>query len=119
MTAVVVLALSLVAGSFPPAEAPVAVAELAGVWAGTLTHAGETVPLALELEPGTDGKVLLTATGGAENAGQRAPGSRKIRASSGAGRLVRTDSYNPLAPMTDAIPIARAFGVIRAEGAAP
>ncbi len=35
------------------------VAELAGVWAGTLTHAGETEPFALELEPGADGKVLL------------------------------------------------------------
>ena len=58
MTTAVVLALSLVAGS-SPAEPPVTVAELAGIWAGTLTHAGETEPLALELEPGTDGKVLL------------------------------------------------------------
>jgi hypothetical protein len=33
---------------------------------------------------------------------------------------VRTDSFNPQAPMTDAIAIARAFvAVIRAEGAAP
>jgi outer membrane protein assembly factor BamB len=37
----------------------VTVAEIAGTWAGALTHAGETEPLALELEPGTDGKVLL------------------------------------------------------------
>ena len=34
-------------------------AEIAGVWAGTLSHAGETEPIALELEPGTDGKVLI------------------------------------------------------------
>jgi outer membrane protein assembly factor BamB len=58
MAAAVILALSLVASS-PSAEPPVTVAELAGVWAGTLTHAGETEPFALELEPGTDGKVLL------------------------------------------------------------
>lgn len=59
MITAVVLALSLVAGSSAPAESPVTVAELAGVWAGTLSHAGETEPLALELEPGADGKVLL------------------------------------------------------------
>jgi outer membrane protein assembly factor BamB len=47
-----VLALPLVAG-------PVTVAEMAGVWAGTLSHAGEAEPLALELEPDADGKVLL------------------------------------------------------------
>jgi outer membrane protein assembly factor BamB len=57
------LALFLVASSSPSAPAPpappVTAAELAGTWAGTLTHAGETEPFALELEPGTDGKVLL------------------------------------------------------------
>jgi len=43
-----------------------------------------------------------------------------ISPSSGAGSLVRTDSFNPLAPMTDAIAIARRFvAVISTEGAAP
>jgi eukaryotic-like serine/threonine-protein kinase len=62
MTVAAMLALLLVGSSAPsaePPEPPVAVAELAGVWAGTLTHAGETEPFALELEPGADGKVLL------------------------------------------------------------
>jgi len=61
MIAPVVLALSLAAAPAAPvsAEAPVTVAELAGVWAGALSHAGEIEPLALELEPGTDGKVLI------------------------------------------------------------
>ncbi len=59
MITAVVLTLSLVAGSSASAEPPVTMAEIAGVWAGTLTHAGESEPLALELEPGTDGKVLL------------------------------------------------------------
>jgi outer membrane protein assembly factor BamB len=58
---VVVLALSLAAGAAAsdPAEAPVSVAEIAGIWTGTLSHAGETEPIALELEPGADGKVLI------------------------------------------------------------
>jgi outer membrane protein assembly factor BamB len=59
MITAVVLALTLRAGSSAPAEPPVTMAEIAGVWAGTLTHAGESEPLALELEPGADGKVLL------------------------------------------------------------
>jgi len=59
MATAVALLLSLLAGSSPSAEPLVTVAEIAGVWAGTLTHAGETEPLALELEPGADGKVLL------------------------------------------------------------
>lgn len=58
MAAAVILALSLVASS-SSAEPPVTVAELAGVWAGTLTHAGETEPFALELEPGSDGLVVV------------------------------------------------------------
>ncbi len=58
MTTALMAALSLVAGFAASAE-PVTVTELAGVWEGTLTHAGETEPLALELEPGTDGKVTL------------------------------------------------------------
>ena len=48
----------LLAASDSP-EPPVTVAEIAGVWAGTLSHAGETEPMALELEPGADGKVLI------------------------------------------------------------
>lgn len=61
ITTSVVLALTLAARPAPsdPAEAPVTVAEIAGMWAGTLSHGGETEPLALELEPGTDGKVLI------------------------------------------------------------
>jgi outer membrane protein assembly factor BamB len=54
-----VLVLSLLAGQSPAADPPLTVTELAGAWAGTLTHAGETEPFALEIEPGTDGKVLL------------------------------------------------------------
>jgi outer membrane protein assembly factor BamB len=57
------LALFALASSSGPAPAPPAgpvdVSELAGTWAGTLVHAGESEPLALELEPGTDGKVLI------------------------------------------------------------
>jgi outer membrane protein assembly factor BamB len=41
------------------AEPPVTVVEIAGVWAGSLSHAGETEPMALEVEPGADGKVLI------------------------------------------------------------
>jgi outer membrane protein assembly factor BamB len=55
--------LLLLAGSSPsapaPPAAPLTVAELSGTWAGTLTHAGETEPFALEIEPGDDGRVLL------------------------------------------------------------
>jgi hypothetical protein len=32
---------------------------------------------------------------------------------------VRTDSFNPQAPMTDAIAVAPAFAAVIAEGAAP
>jgi outer membrane protein assembly factor BamB len=42
-----------------PAAPGVAAAELAGAWAGTASHGGETAPFDLELEPGDDGKVLL------------------------------------------------------------
>ena len=57
----VALALSLAAApaASDPGEGPVTVAEIAGVWAGTLSHGGETEPIALELEPGSDGKVLI------------------------------------------------------------
>lgn len=37
-------------------------ADLAGTWAGTATHEGETTPVALELEPGDDGKILIKAS---------------------------------------------------------
>jgi outer membrane protein assembly factor BamB len=40
-------------------EPPVTVAEIAGVWAGTLSQAGETEPMALEVEPSAEGKVLI------------------------------------------------------------
>jgi outer membrane protein assembly factor BamB len=60
MVTAAVLALALFASSSPSAPSgPVTVTELAGTWAGTLTHAGETETFALELEPGADGKVLL------------------------------------------------------------
>jgi outer membrane protein assembly factor BamB len=36
--------------------------DLAGTWAGTLTHDGETEPIALDLVPAADGKVTLKAT---------------------------------------------------------
>ena len=35
---------------------------LKGLWVGTASHAGETSPFALELEPGDDGKVLVKLT---------------------------------------------------------
>lgn len=41
----------------PPAAAPGPV--LAGTWAGTMRHAGETRPVALELEPDTAGRVRV------------------------------------------------------------
>jgi len=63
MTSSTVLALSLVAGlassAEPPPTPPVTVTEIGGVWAGTLAHAGETEALALDLEPGADGQVLM------------------------------------------------------------
>lgn len=59
MAAATILALLLLSQSSAPAEPAVTAAELAGVWVGSLSHAGETEPLALELEPGDDGKVLI------------------------------------------------------------
>ncbi len=44
------------AGSAEPA--PTA-ADLAGAWAGTVTHGGATSELDMELEPGADGKILI------------------------------------------------------------
>jgi outer membrane protein assembly factor BamB len=46
-----------------PAAAPAATAaELAGAWAGTASHEGESTPVALELEPGDDGTILMKAS---------------------------------------------------------
>jgi outer membrane protein assembly factor BamB len=61
MVTSVVLALSMAAGSAASdsQEPPVTVAEIAGVWAGTLSHAGENEPMALDFEPGADGQVLI------------------------------------------------------------
>src|SRR4051812_16425650 len=44
-----------------PSAAPAALSlsDLAGAWAGTATHDGETTPIAIEIEPGDDGKALL------------------------------------------------------------
>jgi hypothetical protein len=42
-----------------PAPSAAAARELAGAWAGTASHEGETTPVGLELEPGDDGKVLI------------------------------------------------------------
>jgi outer membrane protein assembly factor BamB len=55
------LALALLVPLSAAAEPPTA-AELAGAWAGTAEHDGETTPFALELEPDADGTLLLKAT---------------------------------------------------------
>ena len=56
------LALLLVAALASAAEPPTA-AELAGAWAGTAEHDGETTPFAIELEPpDADGRMMLKAT---------------------------------------------------------
>ena len=62
LLAVALLAPVLSPGPPPtPSPAPSAVppAELAGAWAGTASHEGETTPVAIELEPGSDDKVLI------------------------------------------------------------
>jgi outer membrane protein assembly factor BamB len=41
---------------------PPSVADLAGAWAGTITHEGESTAFGLELSPEADGKVLVKAT---------------------------------------------------------
>src|SRR5262245_57556571 len=43
------------------AEGPTA-NDLGGAWAGIASHENETSPVALELEPGDDGKILIKAT---------------------------------------------------------
>jgi outer membrane protein assembly factor BamB len=64
MTLVLCLSLSAALASQVPAPAPggPTAAELAGAWSGTVEHAGETTPFALELEATPDGKMLLKAT---------------------------------------------------------
>jgi outer membrane protein assembly factor BamB len=47
---------AMAADSTQPAPGPT---DLVGAWAGTVTHDGATSELDLELEPGTDGKVLI------------------------------------------------------------
>ena len=62
LLAAVTLPLAMLAPPSPPAlstPARVSAAELAGAWAGTASHDGETTPVAVELEPGDDGKVLV------------------------------------------------------------
>jgi outer membrane protein assembly factor BamB len=59
---VAVASLTAATAQEAPATSGPTVAELAGAWAGTATHEGETQPVALELEPGDDGKILIKAT---------------------------------------------------------
>jgi outer membrane protein assembly factor BamB len=59
-----VLVLAAAVASSAPAEerSPVpspSVADLVGAWSGSMSHDGEDQPLGLELEPATDGKVLM------------------------------------------------------------
>jgi outer membrane protein assembly factor BamB len=56
-TAVLLLALAAAA----TAGDAVTARDLAGIWAGTLSHDGETQPLALELVPDPDGKLEMLA----------------------------------------------------------
>jgi len=63
-TFVVVSILAGTAACLPAADSAAAAealtaADLAGAWAGTVSHDGESVMVGLELEPGDDGKVLL------------------------------------------------------------
>lgn len=53
-------AVSLTAAGLPPTPAALTPSELKGLWTGVASHRGETTPIALELEPGDDGKVLTT-----------------------------------------------------------
>jgi outer membrane protein assembly factor BamB len=45
--------------SAAPPDPPTTPAEVAGAWAGELTHAGETIPVGLELELQPENKVLI------------------------------------------------------------
>jgi outer membrane protein assembly factor BamB len=64
--ALLLVPVASLAAPVPPDPSPAATpssralaSALAGAWAGTASHAGETTPVALELEPGDDGKVLI------------------------------------------------------------
>jgi hypothetical protein len=60
LMALTLLPLAVPAPTAPTATSPrVTAAELAGAWAGTASHEGETTPVALELDLGDDGKVLI------------------------------------------------------------
>jgi outer membrane protein assembly factor BamB len=60
MNPAAVLAVALLVGTGDEEGTGVKVTEIAGTWAGSLTHAGETEPLALLIEPGEQGKVQLS-----------------------------------------------------------
>jgi outer membrane protein assembly factor BamB len=60
----------------PPA---LEVDQLAGAWAGTMTHAGESEPFALELETGEEGRLVLRATIPAIHLARHALGAVKPR----------------------------------------
>jgi outer membrane protein assembly factor BamB len=66
-TILAVLVAAVAAGAGPaadtsPASSAPRPADIEGAWAGTVTHDGETVDFALEVEPADDGKVLLKLT---------------------------------------------------------
>jgi hypothetical protein len=67
-TIVFAAALMLLGPTGAPAEERAAstagptLTEIGGVWSSTLRHEGETTSFSLEIEPGTDGKVLLKLT---------------------------------------------------------
>ena len=57
------LALAAAPHSVPPlASATLTAKDIAGAWAGMLTHEGETVPVGFEFEPSADGNVLIKAS---------------------------------------------------------
>jgi len=66
MLAPIVIALSAAApqaaSSAPASGASFTSGDLAGAWAGTLTHEGETTRVGFEFEPSPDGQVLIKAT---------------------------------------------------------
>ncbi len=61
-TFVALLGVRLTASTERTAASPPSAADLAGAWAGTITHEGESTPFGLELSPEADGSVLVKAT---------------------------------------------------------
>ena len=59
--AVLLLATSTSRPLAPAATGPPTAADLAGTWAGTLTHDGETREVAIQLQPGKDDSTLVTS----------------------------------------------------------